>query len=47
MPKNGFQVTHAEDEAGEKYDYVESRKQIYVPHFAQMVQDREALNICT
>jgi hypothetical protein len=45
-PKNGYTVSHAEDENGKEYNYVESRKKMYVPRYLEMVNGRGALIEC-
>ena len=46
LPKNGFQVSHAEDEAGEKYDYVDHGSKSMSPTLPKWFKIHEALNIC-
>ena len=38
------QVEYAIWESGDKLDYLQSRKQVYVPLYSQMVEDRESLS---
>jgi hypothetical protein len=45
-PKDGYEVSHAEDEQGTRYSYTESRKQLYVPRYLDMIRGREALTQC-
>lgn len=45
-PRNGYTVSHAEDEEGAHYGYIESRKKLYVPQYLEMIKGREALVKC-
>jgi len=45
-PKNGYKVSHAEDENGKQFDYKESRKKLYVPEYHAMIQNSESLAEC-
>lgn len=45
-PRDGYTVSHAEDDEGVHHGYIESREKLYVPQYLKLMKDREALAKC-